>query len=130
MQGLIDLMNASSGNVTDFETTGCKYIDWQDYEGRTALHLSVLHDRHNIAQELLESGAKIDIEDAAGKRPLELSESQFISTLLINKLKQKLSYKKSKQSTIAKNVLDNRDLKALSKEDINACGEFHEHYLM
>lgn len=132
IQEFLEVLNVYSGKTGDFLETSSKYIDLQDDEGRTALHLAVVHEKTSMVQALLEAKAKIDIEDVNGKRPLELSQSNFISTMLINKLKQALAYKKSKNSVISKSSLDNRDLKALSINDISMYmkNEFQESYLM
>ena len=132
IQKLLNIMNSNNGISSDYDNKGLKYIDWRDNEGRTALHFAVLHEKATIVQALLEAGAAIALEDANDKRPLELSNSKFISALLINKLKQSLVYKKCKNSAIYKESIDNRDLKALTQEDISMYmkNDLQETYLM
>ncbi|OMJ80122.1 hypothetical protein SteCoe_19721 [Stentor coeruleus] len=117
IQYLLESMNKSAGTTT-YESKEGKFIDFSDNEGRSALHLAVLNDKPLIVTALLEAGAKIALEDGQGKRPLELSKSKYISSLIVTKLKQNLAYKKSKNAGLCKDTIDNRDLKALSQDDI------------
>lgn len=111
---LLTKMNRSSGKSSSGHTD-CKFIDWTDNESRTALHYAVFNDKSQLVQALLDAGASISIEDSNHKRPLELSRSKFITSLLVYKLKESLNSHKSKISS----QIDNRDLKALSEEDIS-----------
>jgi ankyrin repeat protein len=131
IQSLLESINKSEIKCTDFNTQS-KYIDLRDDEGRTALHLAVINEKSYVIKALLESGASISIEDSNNKRPLELSKSKFITSILVKKIVQNLGYKKSKNSIVSKDNIDNRDLKTLSSEDIYKYmkNEMQEEYLM
>jgi hypothetical protein len=118
-QNLVQEMNRAAGQAAGKESSTGKYVDLSDNEGRTALHLAVLHDRATVVQVLLDVGANFSAEDAYGKRPLELSRSQFVSSLILARLKQALAQQKARHPQRA-GLIDNRDLRALSQEDISA----------
>lgn len=128
VEDLLEKMNKKP-EKKQFHENSEKFIDWVDEEGRTSLHLAVLNEKPTIVQALLEAGAKIDIEDNYNKRPLELSTSKFITTLLVYKLKENLKRKKNKKFS---DTIDNRDLLVLSEEDISKCikNESQSTYLM
>ena len=50
-----------------------QFIDKQDNQGYTALHLSITSKSVRIAMKLLQNGASTDIEDKKGKTPLEMA---------------------------------------------------------
>ena len=114
-QLLVENMNKNCGKSRLYDDKHARFIDFQDDEGRTPLHLAVINEKPSTVQALLDYGAKISLEDINGKRPLELSKSKLVTSLLLSKLKQSLA---SKKNPAMKNIIDNRDLKALSEEDI------------
>jgi hypothetical protein len=127
IEDLLSKMSKSSGKSVKNRVDG-KFLDWTDDEGRTALHLAVFFDKPGLVQALLDAGASINVEDVAGRRPLELSRSKFITSLIVFKLKESLALKKGK----GLDGLDKRDLKVLSEEDISKCirKDSHMNYLM
>ena len=52
------------------------FIDKQDNQGYTALHLSVTGKSVRIVMKLLQNGAKSDLKDKKGKDPLQLAQEK------------------------------------------------------
>ncbi|MDF1756135.1 MAG: ankyrin repeat domain-containing protein, partial [Verrucomicrobiales bacterium] len=48
-------------------------VNYQDAEGRTALHYAVENRRPDMVEYLLRNGADRDIEDLANKTPIDLA---------------------------------------------------------
>lgn len=68
------------------ETT--KLIDLQDNMGRTALHIAALCNKPQIIRVLLDHDASLMVEDFEGKRPVDLSLSNQITSLMIIRMKE------------------------------------------
>jgi ankyrin repeat protein len=65
-----------------------KLIDLQDNMGRTALHIAALCNKPQIIRVLLDHDASLIVEDFEGKRPVDLSLSNQITSLMIIRMKE------------------------------------------
>ena len=53
-----------------------EFINKQDRQGYTPLHLSVTSKSRRIVMKLLQSGAKVDIEDKKHRKPIDIADSK------------------------------------------------------
>ena len=67
--------------VNDLIVLGAN-LDWQDEEGRTALHWCASQNHPEILGILIDAGADKTIPTNDGKLPYELAESQELQELL------------------------------------------------
>ena len=63
------------------EDTDCD-VNHQNYAGQTALMLAALFDRKEIAQALIDAGAKTDLTDYRGNTPASLAAGQGLQKML------------------------------------------------
>ncbi|POZ52027.1 ankyrin repeat domain-containing protein [Methylovulum psychrotolerans] len=74
--------------LPDFENTDFSDINATNYEGDNALHLAILRDEYEIAEELIELGINIDARGDLGRTPLHGAAStgkmQFVMLLVEN----------------------------------------------
>ncbi|KAI9355434.1 ras guanine nucleotide exchange factor domain-containing protein [Zopfochytrium polystomum] len=61
-------------------------VDVQDEEGNTALHIAVMNAHSYLVQLLLDRGARQDIRNANGNRPLDVALHSEVEALLLERL--------------------------------------------
>ena len=65
--------------MRDFSDRPKSWIDHQDRDGMTALHIACIHQNHKVAEHLVDSGAGYLLKDKLGKNPGSCFTMRFVS---------------------------------------------------
>lgn len=90
-------------------------FDYQDSEGKTALHYAVILGRHDLVKQLIESGASWDIGDRDNQRPIDYLYNR---TYIVNSL-SKIDINPSRDLNALRNHLYDHQGRSLTLQGSN-----------
>lgn len=83
-QKLEEFLDSLKRDIPSFESADFSDISWCNHEGENALHIAVVRNEHEIAQELISLGIELNARGDAGHTPLH--EAASMSDLAMVKL--------------------------------------------
>jgi ankyrin repeat protein len=109
------LVSPAKGERTPFDTG--RYVDLQDEMGRSALHIASMNGAAGVVRTLLELGADPNLEDIQNERPVDLTRSQEVTQLLLQR-GNLVGPNKSRPTTARNKQLEPRYSKDSKKMDV------------
>lgn len=138
--GVSDQVTSKWGpNDLEANRKNSRFIDIQDYHGKTALHLAVEAGASRAVRLLIDYGANQNLEDFNRQRPVELATTRHLSQLLqrgtqhsTKIISRSFNANPSSRYFKARFKIDLKDLHLMSYEDIQSFteGESHNSLLM